>query len=60
MKNKRNIYCEYAFWEAFFELEEKIIFDRSKRPLWDDFYEFLKTNNIYFDIDEYNIDDSTI
>ena len=60
MKNKRNIYCEYAFWEAFFELEEKIIFDRSKRPLWDAFYEFLKTNNIYFDIDAYSIDDSTI
>ena len=50
MKNKRDIYCEYAFWEAFFEMEDKVIKDRSKRPIWDAFYNFISNNNLFFDI----------
>ena len=59
MKNKRDIYCEYAFWEAFFEMEEKVLRDRSKRKLWDEFYEFLSNNNLYFNISQKAINEDT-
>ena len=50
MKNKRNIYCEYRFWEAFFEMEEQVLRNRNKRRLWDAFYEFLAHNNLFFNV----------
>ena len=59
MKNRRDIYCEYAFWEAFFDMEKTVIGDRSKRKKWDAFYEFLASNNLYFDIPAQAIDEST-
>ena len=59
MKNKRDIYCEYAFWEAFFEMEESVLRDRSKRKLWDEFYEFLSNNNLFFDIPQQTINEDT-
>jgi len=59
MKNKRDIYCEYAFWEAFFEMEERVLRDRSKRKLWDAFYEFLSNNNLYFDVPHQTINEDT-
>lgn len=60
MKNKRDIYCEYQFWESFFEMEDKILRDRSKRKLWDSFYEFLTNNNIYFDVAHQSINEDTL
>lgn len=60
MKNKRDIYCEYAFWEAFFEIEEKVCRDRTKRKFWDAFYEFLSNNNLYFNIPIQNVKDETL
>lgn len=59
MKNKRDIYCEYAFWEAFFEMEEKVLHDRSKRKLWDAFYEFLSINNLFFDVPNQSVTEDT-
>lgn len=59
MKNKRDIYCEYAFWEAFFEMEEKVLKDRSRRKLWDEFYEFLSNNNLYFDVPNHALNEET-
>lgn len=59
MKNKRNIYCEYAFWEAFFDMEEQVLHDRTKRKLWDAFYEFLTDNSLFFDIDTDHVMDGT-
>lgn len=50
MKNKRNIYCEYQFWEAFFDMEEQVLRNRNKRRLWDAFYEFLAHNNLFFNV----------
>ena len=59
MKNKRNIYCDYHFWEEFFEMEECIIHDRSKRKLWDAFYDFLSNNNLYFNITKQEINEES-
>lgn len=59
MKNKRDIYCEYLFWESFFEMENSILRDRSKRKLWDAFYEFLTNNNIFFDVPQQAIKEET-
>lgn len=59
MKTKRDIYCEYAFWEAFFEMEESILRDRSKRKHWDAFCEFLSNNNLYFDVPYQAINEET-
>lgn len=60
MKNKRDIYCEYQFWESFFEMEDSILHDRSKRKLWDAFYEFLIHNNIFFNIPHNAIKEDTL
>ena len=60
MKKKREIYCEYAFWEAFFEMEERVLRDRSKRKLWDSFYNFLSNNNLFFDFPMQSITEETI
>ena len=59
MKTKRDIYCEYVFWEAFFEMEEKVLRDRSKRTIWDAFYEFLSKNNLFFDIPRQTINEDS-
>ena len=59
MKDKRDIYCEYAFWEAFFEMEERVLRNRSKRMLWDSFYEFLSNNNLYFNIPHQGVNEET-
>lgn len=59
MKSKRNIYCEYAFWEAFFEMEGDIFRDRPKRRLWDAFYVFISQNNLFFDVDMHSIKEDT-
>lgn len=59
MKNKRDIYCEYAFWEAFFAMEEKVLHNREKRKLWDSFYEFVSNNNLYFNIPNNGVNDET-
>ena len=50
MRNKRDIYCEYHFWENFFEMEERISRNRDKRKIWDAFHDFLSNNNLLFDI----------
>lgn len=60
MKNKRDIYCEYAFWEAFFEMEERVLRDRSRRKLWDSFYNFLSNNNLFFDVSMQSITEETL
>ena len=59
MKNKRNIYCDYQFWEAFFDLEEQILHDRSKRKLWDAFFDFLSSNNVYFNISKQDVNEDS-
>ena len=59
MKTKRDIYCDYAFWEAFFKMEEEVLHNRSKRKLWDAFYEFLSNNNLYFNIPNQAINEET-
>ena len=59
MKNKCDLYCEYAFWEAFFQMEESIVHNRSKRKLWDAFYEFLSNNNLYFDVPNQSVSEET-
>ena len=59
MKNKRNIYCDYHFWEAFFDLEENILYDRSKRKLWDAFFDFLSNNNVYFNISKQDVNEES-
>ena len=59
MRTKRDIYCEYNFWEAFFILESKIIHNRSKRRLWDAFYEFLSNNNLFFDVHPQKVNNLT-
>lgn len=60
MKNKRNIYCDYEFWESFFKLENSIIRDRTKRKRWDSFYEFLSSNNLYFNIHSQQVPDESV
>ena len=60
MKTKRDIYCEYAFWESFFRLEEDIVRDRPKRKFWDSFYDFLISNNLLFNIPNQSIDPNSI
>ena len=50
MRNKRDIYCEYHFWEDFFEMEDGISRNRDKRKIWDAFHDFLSNNNLLFDI----------
>ena len=59
MKKKRDIYCEYAFWEAFSKMEESVLHDRSKRKLWDAFYEFVSNNNLFFDVPIQSINEET-
>ena len=59
MKDRQDIYCEYAFWEAFFEMEERVLRDRSKRMFWDSFYEFLSNNNLYFNIPNQGVNEET-
>ena len=59
MKDKRDIYCEYSFWEAFFAKENQIIHNRSKRRLWDAFFEFLSNNNLFFNIPNKSVNDQT-
>lgn len=59
MKNKRDIYCEYAFWEEFFRMEDEVIRNRNKRRLWDAFYDFLSNNNIFFDVSHQEINENT-
>lgn len=59
MRNKRNIYCDYQFWEAFFDLEEQVSHDRSRRSLWDSFYDFLSNNNIIFNISRQNVNEGS-
>ena len=59
MKTKRDIYCEYGFWEAFFETESQIIIDRTKRRLWDAFFVFLSSNNLFFDIPNQSVNSQT-
>ena len=59
MKTKRDIYCEYGFWEAFFGIESQIIFDRTKRRLWDAFFVFLSSNNLFFDIPNQSVNSQT-
>ena len=60
MKNKRDIYCDYEFWESFFALEDSIIRDRVKRKQWDSFYEFLSSNNLYFNIANQQISEESV
>lgn len=59
MKKKRDIYCEYGFWEAFFQMEESIVHNRPKRKLWDAFYEFLSNNNLFFDVPNQSVSEDT-
>ena len=59
MRNKRDIYCEYAFWEEFFGMEKRVIHNRFKRKLWDAFYDFLFDNNLFFDIPDQNVIEDT-
>lgn len=59
MKNKRDIYCEYPFWEAFFEMEKDVLHDRQKRRLWGEFCDFLFKNNLFFDIPNQSVDYET-
>ena len=59
MKFKRDIYCEYEFWEAFYSMEEEVIHDRVKRRLWDAFHEFISKNNIFFNIKNTAVNEKT-
>lgn len=59
MKNKRNIYCDYQFWEGFFGIEEEVVRNRKKRILWDAFYDFLSNNNLFFNIPKQDVNDET-
>lgn len=59
MKSKRDIYCDYEFWNSFFELESVIIKDRKKRCRWDSFCGFLTSNNLYFNISRCQILEDT-
>ena len=35
MKDRINIYCEYALWSAFFDDERDALKDRNRRKAWD-------------------------
>ena len=59
MKDKRDIYCEYAFWEAFYQMEDEILRDRERRRLWDLFNDFLSTNRLFFDVSIQRVDEET-
>lgn len=58
-KIKKRIYCDFEFWERFFELETTIIHNRQKRKLWDAFYDFLSSNCIFFNIGENEFNEDT-
>ena len=59
MKDKLDIYCDYRFWEAFCDKEEEIKNDHHKRKLWDAFYDFLNSNNLFFNISSKSISKET-
>lgn len=59
MKNKRDIYCEYDFWEAFYKMEDEILRDRNRRRLWDSFNKFLSANRLFFNIAIQDVNEET-
>ena len=62
MKSKRNVYCEYRFWNRFFEIEsqDEILKDRLARRLWDQFYLFLEDSILNFNIRKCDVDSGTL
>lgn len=61
MKTKRRVYCDYAFWNEFFDLEnsEKICNVRKNRKAWDAFMDFLEASIIIINIEKDKIDGGT-
>lgn len=59
MKNKRDIYCDYRFWEEFFEMEYVVLHNHVMRKLWDAFYDFLSNNNLFFNIPAQSVSENT-
>lgn len=60
MKDKRDIYCEYSFWESFFEMEDKVLKNRTQKMNWCYFYSFLSNNILYFDINREEADSESV
>ena len=59
MKTKRDIYCDYRFWEEFFEMENVVLHNRTMRKQWDAFYDFLSNNNLFFNIPTQRVNEDT-
>ena len=61
MKNKRNIYCDYQFWEDFFDMEDRLYSAREKTKLqiWFAFEDFLSNNNLFFNVLNQGVSDET-
>lgn len=59
MKDRINIYCEYAFWSAFFDDERDALKDRNRRKAWDCFFDFLCANKLFLGIAPTDIDENT-